>query len=109
MGFDDEKIKKALGQNIKVARLNLNLTQDELSESIDISTQLLKDIEGGRRFGSMNTFIKICLALKTIPNNMLYEMFKENEDYDENLVLKINTLSNRDKKLLNILIDNMCE
>lgn len=107
MCFDDEKIRKALGQNIKAARLNLNLTQDELSENIDISTQLLKDIEGGRRFGSMNTFIKICLALKTTPNNMLYEMFKENQDYDEDLVLKINKLSARDKKLIKILMDNM--
>lgn len=107
MCFNDEKIRKALGQNIKAARLNLNLTQDELSENIDISTQLLKDIEGGRRFGSMNTFIKICLALKTTPNNMLYEMFKENQDYDEDLVLKINKLSARDKKLIKILMDNM--
>ena len=107
MCFDDEKIRKALGQNIKAARLNLNLTQDELSENIDISTQLLKDMEGGRRFGSMNTFIKICLALKTTPNNMLYEMFKENQDYDEDLVLKINKLSARDKKLIKILMDNM--
>ena len=109
MRFDDEKIRRALGKNIKAARLDLNLTQDELSESIDISTQLLKDIEGGRRFGSMNTFIKICLALKTTPNNMLYEVFKENQDYDENLVLKINTLSNRDKKLVNNLIESMSE
>lgn len=107
MHFDDEKIRKALGKNIKNARLNLNLTQDELSENIDISTQLLKDIEGGRRFGSMNTFIKICLALKTTPNNMLYEIFKEYEDYDKNLVLKINTLSDRDKRLIKVLMDNM--
>ena len=107
MHFDDEKIRKALGKNIKNARLNLNLTQDELSENIDISTQLLKDIEGGRRFGSMNTFIKICLALKTTPNNMLYEIFKEYEDYDKNLVLKINKLSTRDKRLIKTLMDNM--
>ena len=24
----------------------------------------------------MNTFLKICLALKTTPNNLLYQMFK---------------------------------
>ena len=107
MRFDDEEIRKALGQNIKVARLKLNLTQDELSENIDISTQLLKDIEGGRRFGSMNTFLKLCLALKTTPNNLLYQMFKENQDYDEDIVLKINALSVRDKRLIKALMDNM--
>ena len=73
MCFNDEKIRKALGQNIKAARLNLNLTQDELSENIDISTQLLKDIEGGRRFGSMNTFI----IMRTIEMYKCFTIFNK--------------------------------
>lgn len=109
MCLEDEKIKMALGKNIKRARLNLKLTQDELSEKINISTQLLKDIEAGRRLGSLTTFINLCFALDTTPNQILYELFEQKQKYDEDLVFRINKLSAHDKNIIVNLIENMEE
>ena len=107
MDLDDKMIKMALSTNVRKSRLALNLTQDELSEKSNISTQLLKEIESGRMIGSVSTLIKLCIALDTTPNNILYDLFENKQNHDEDLTFKINKLSNRDKNLMEILISNM--
>ena len=42
--------KKILGENIKKYRKSRNLTQEELAEKLDISSNHLSKIEMGRRF-----------------------------------------------------------
>lgn len=109
MELDDTKIKTSLSKNIRKFRLNLNLTQDELSEKANISTQLLKEIEAGRMIGSVPTLVKLCIALDITPNNILYELFEDEQKSEENLIFKISKLSKRDKKLIKNLVDNMFE
>lgn len=52
-------IYKILGENIKRERLKLNLTQDQLSEKLDISTSYLGRIERGERNLPLDTLFKI--------------------------------------------------
>ncbi|AJG96780.1 transcriptional regulator [Clostridium beijerinckii] len=52
-------IYKILGENIKRERLKLNLTQDQLSEKLDISTSYLGRIERGERNLPLDTLIRI--------------------------------------------------
>lgn len=105
-----DKIQHVLSKNIKSIRTNSNMTQDELAEKTNIATQFLRDIEAEKKIGSMKTFINICLALQTTPNALLYDFFNENIENDENLTLKINKLSEKDKlliiKIIDYLLDN---
>lgn len=52
-------IYKILGENIKQERLKLNLTQEQLSEKLDISISYLGRIERGERNLPLDTLIKI--------------------------------------------------
>ena len=45
MQINDENIKLVLSQNIKMSRLALGYTQENVAESSEISVNFLKDIE----------------------------------------------------------------
>ncbi len=107
--LENEEIKEVLSKNIKNARANANMTQDMLSEKVNISTQFLRDIEAGRKTGSISTLINICLVLNITPNELLYGIFKDKIEENENLLPKITVLSERDKKIINVIIKQMLE
>ena len=56
-------IKSELGQKIRNMRLNRNLTQEELSEKVDISQRTLSGIETGENFVTAETLDKLVDAL----------------------------------------------
>lgn len=60
-------IKKQLGNRIKELRLKVSLTQEELSERVDISPKSLSQIELGNNFISADTLEKLCNALEVNP------------------------------------------
>lgn len=52
-----------LGKNIKYVRKSLNITQERLSEIVDISTVFISQIENGARKPSLETVYKLSIAL----------------------------------------------
>lgn len=91
-------IKKNFGQKIKELRLNNSLTQEELSEKVDISPKSLSQIELGNNFISADTLEKLCNALNISPN----ELFDFNNIIpdSQDLLSEINIRLSRNKKLL---------
>jgi len=76
-------IKKILSSNIKKHREKLGLSQEKLAEIAEISTMMVKDIEGCRTWVSDKTLISLAFALKTdvfrllMPDTLLEdEIFK---------------------------------
>ena len=55
--------KKLLGERIKELRKSRKLSQDKLSEQIDIDPKHLSRIEVGSSYPSLNTLEKIAIAL----------------------------------------------
>lgn len=107
--IDDEKIKENLSRNIKKFRINANMTQEMLAEKVNISTQFLRDIEAGRKMGSINTLVNISYILEITPNELLYDIFKEIISKENSTILEINKLSKRDKKIIEQMIIKMLE
>jgi len=58
-------LRKVLSQNIKNHRELLCFTQEKLAEKAQISSNMLRDIEGCRTWVSDTTLINIAAALKT--------------------------------------------
>lgn len=56
-------VKKLLGKRIKEVRRQRNLTQEQLSEMINIETTTLSGIESGRHYPSLPTLEKISKTL----------------------------------------------
>ena len=99
-------IKKVLGSNLKKARKRLKYTQEYVAENVDISIDLLRNIENGRNIGSVTTLLNLCNFLKISPNTLFSELLDFKEDtLDSTLLEQIKSISKKDKKTLkNIII-----
>jgi len=75
-------IKAELGQKIRRMRQKRGLTQDELSEKIDISQRTLSGIETGENFVTAETLDNIVNALDTT-----YEDLFATAHYKEPIIL----------------------
>lgn len=53
-------------KKIKRGRIAKGLTQEALAEQIDISIDLLRNIENSRNIGSRSTILNLCNALDII-------------------------------------------
>ncbi|WDV46657.1 helix-turn-helix transcriptional regulator [Clostridiaceae bacterium M8S5] len=62
---------KALGKNVKKYRLANQLTQENLANSTNLSIQYIGNIERGYSTPSIETIMKISLALNITPNHLL--------------------------------------
>ena len=62
---------KILGSRIRERRRALHITQEQLAETAEISASFLGHIERGSRIASLDTFVRICIALQVAPNDLL--------------------------------------
>ena len=71
--------KELIGKKIRQLRIERGLSQEELSEKIDISPRHMCTIENGNTFPSIETFIKIAQILE-IDINEFFNLSKINDD-----------------------------
>lgn len=79
---------ESLGNKIRERRNFLKVTQENLANDINVSASFISDIENGRRKMSLETMIKISIALKTsldyfILDNVKDVKLKNNTKFDE--------------------------
>lgn len=60
-----------MGNRIRVRRKELNLKQSDLADLLAVSANHMSSIESGRQKPSMDTFLKLCEALKVTPDYLL--------------------------------------
>ena len=65
-------IKRVFGQNLKLQRKKQHMTQEELSEKLNISTNHLAKLEIGMRFASPELINKIAVTLSIPPSYLFY-------------------------------------
>ena len=71
--------KEILGKKIKQIRIEKGISQEKLSEKIDISPRQMCTIENGNSFPSIETFIKIAEILE-ININDFFNLTPETND-----------------------------
>lgn len=105
MLLDGKDVAKILGPNIKKARLKRGYTQEFLAEKINISIDLLRNIENSRNVGSIQTLLNLCNFLEITPNTMFENLYTTKDDtLDTTLQEYFDTLSTRSKKALQKII-----
>ncbi len=62
---------KAIGKRIKIARIQCDLTQERLSEQVEISPTHLSNIETGTTKVSLTTIVNIANALGVTTDDLL--------------------------------------
>ena len=63
---------------MKIARVSLDMTQEDLARQIGVTRQTIGLIEAGKYNPSINLCIEICYALQKTLNDLFWEE-KENE------------------------------
>lgn len=94
--------KEIIGKKIRQLRIEKGLSQEELSEKIDISPRHMCTIENGNSFPSMETFVKIASILD-IDINDFFNLTKVKDDklrYDIYNLVQISSV-----KELNLIKD----
>ena len=98
-------ILKILGKNLKKARKKLKYTQEFVAEGVDISIDLLRNIENGRNIGSVPTLLNLCNFLKISPNTLFAELLDFKEDtLDTTLINEFKKFSKKDRDILKNVI-----
>ena len=101
-------IAKVLGPNIKKARIERGYTQEFLSEQVNISIDLLRNIENSRNIGSVPTLLNLCNFLEITPNAMFKDLYTTKDDtLDTKLQEYFGSLSAKSKKTLQKIIIHM--
>lgn len=115
---------RAIGQRIKIARIKKKLTQEVLSEKINVSPQHVSNIETGNSSVSLATLVAIANVLgvsvdellcdtilnsKAIFENELEEVLKDCNEYEIRFItdiVKASKKSMRDIKLFQSNVNN---
>ena len=86
-------------------RWSKKFTQEYVAENVDISIDLLRNIENGRNIGSVPTLLNLCNFLSISPNFLFSELLTYKEDtLDTFLTYSIKSISKDDKELLKQII-----
>ena len=88
-----------VGQNVREIRKNLNLTQEEFAEKLNINAQFLSQIETGKAGISIDNAINICHPAKCSSNKLFKTLIKSPDNIDN-----YELLSDRDKNVINEMI-----
>ena len=67
---------KAIGSRIKHFRTERNLSQEELGSRISVNAQHVSNIEGGRRYPSLELLVSIANALDVSADDLLTDNLK---------------------------------
>ena len=68
-----QALQLAIGRRVREFRKAAGLTQEQLSEKVDIAPQYLSRLETGRRTPSLDTIVALAEALDTTPAALIAE------------------------------------
>lgn len=102
--------KLTMGDRVREARKKLGLTQDQLSERLDVTLTYVSEIERGLKMPSMPLFIKMIEILNVSADYLLRDTVSTRNLYgDKQLGSKLERLTPKQRVALEALIDTYIE
>lgn len=98
---------KKLGERIRIARINKDMTQARLSKEIKCSSPYISQIEKGKRKLSIDTLVSIADVLDTPVDFLTHEYFESNEGLKARELLQIIKECNNEEATF--VLDNIKE
>ena len=97
---------KEMGQRIMTRRKSLRLTQEELAEKIDVSTQMISNLELGKKAIRPENLAEVCRVLDISADYILTGVNTNNQEINI-IAEKLMKLSNKEFEIVSDLIDYM--
>lgn len=104
MLMTEKELKKQIGARIMQRRKQLNLTQAELAERLEISDSQVSNIERGKYFPKMINIVKLCAILECNTDYIFSGVLKKT--VSDNIIDLISSLSIEEQKIVILLIDS---
>ncbi len=92
-----------LGLRIMQRRKQLGINQSELAEQIGLSEHQISNIETGRSYPRMKSFIKICEILETNADYFISGAMKD--EVDENIIDMVTSCTPEEQQVIWKLLD----
>lgn len=105
--MEDKSFLKEMGNRIYLRRKALHLTQEELAERINVSTQMISNLETGKKAIRPENLSKISIALDISADYILTGT--EHHTFTDPLYQKLAEMSPRERRLLMELIEYMSD
>ena len=96
---NNNEVNLILGQNIRNIRKNLQLTQEQFAEKLDLNPQFISQIETGKVGISIDNAINICNLANCSPITLFKDLVTS-----PNTIDNYELLNERDKLVINQLI-----
>ena len=91
-----------LGERVSTLRKEKGLTQSKLAEEAEISNNYISNIENSHSIPSLETLVKICVALEVTPNDLLIGVNAESTDYSNTDIANLlDKCSPKEKRYIN--------
>lgn len=100
---EEKEINVKIGEQVRIARKRIKLTQEQLAERIEVSTQYVSDLERGVVGISVPTLKRICLALGVSSDQLLFAA--QSEDEYAAIIERCKCLSHKQFVLLSQIIE----
>ena len=84
MRQEKELVKKTLGETIREYRMERNMTQEFVAESLGVSRQAVSKWENGRAMPDSSLMLDLCKELKITVNDLLSGEVVSVNNYNEN-------------------------
>lgn len=81
--------KKLLGKRINLARKDIGLTSEKLSEACNINATYLRQIESGAKIPSLPVFVSLCENLEVSPSYLLAEVLPNQEIQEMDILFEL--------------------
>jgi len=98
------KVKKILSSNLKKHREKLGFSQEKLAENVEISTMMVKDIEGFRTWVSDKTLESLATALKTDIFRLLMPDTVYEEEINKTIRNDLESITQRIRRDIDIVL-----
>lgn len=102
-----KQINIEIGEQVKLARERVKLTQEQFAERIEVSPQYVSDLERGVVGVSIPTLKRICIVLGVSSDQILFGL--ETENRATAIAEKCKSLSVRQYMLLSEIVDKYIE
>ena len=98
-------VLQVLGTRLKHARNEKKYTQEFVAESVNVSPDLIRNIENGRNIGSIPTLLNLCNFLEITPDYLFEPLLTTNKDtLDTVLQKEFSSISTESKEILKRII-----
>lgn len=101
--MEEQQLKKLFGKRVREIRKNSHLTQEKLSEIIEMDPQHFCKMENGTHFPSSKNLVKIAQAL----NVSVYDLFDfeaSNNRLLDDIYLKLKNMSPKELEFVKSLV-----